>query len=99
MTDTQWIRLKSTDDTDALSDATIALILAEYTAETETDRRKLALADVYEYLARDDVYESYSRGGISVGKNVLRQRAIDLRAEVGVSVETGTLIHACYEED
>ena len=97
MTDAQWIRLKSTDDITALSDATIALVLAEYEAEAEADRRKLALADVYDYLSRDDVYESYSRGGISVGKNVLRQRAIDLRAEIGVSVQTGRLIHAAYE--
>ena len=98
MTDAQWIRLKSTDDSSLISDETIALILAEYSDETAADRRKLALADVYEYMCRDDVYASYSRGGISVGQNLLRQRALDLRAEVGVTITTSTLVHAEYHD-
>lgn len=91
MIDLEWVRLRTTDDTTALSNETITLILAEYDSETEADRRRLATADCLEYLSRDDVYESYSRGGISVGKNRLIQRAAELRAEVGATVTTGTL--------
>ena len=99
MTDLQWLRLKTTDSTTVLSDATLALILAEYVAEEQEVRRKLALADCYEVMARDDVYESYSRGGISVGKNRLVAEAKALRAEVGVAVGTGTLSVTGYEAE
>jgi len=99
MTDLEWVRLRTTDDTEALHDATIVLILGEYNAETESDRRALATADCLEYLARDDVYESYSRGGISVGRNRLVERAAQYRAEVGASVTTGTLRLAGWQEE
>ena len=91
MTDAEWVRLHTPDDVTALSNTTIYMFLDEYAAETEANRRKLATADCLEYLARDDVYESYSRGGISVGRNILRDRAAEYRASVGASVGTGTL--------
>lgn len=100
MTDLEWVRAFSTSDTDTLSDEQITAFLDEHSGETETsDQRKLALADCCEFLSRDDVYESYSRGGISAGRNRLIQKAEDLRAEVGITVGTGTLILAGYEDD
>ena len=99
MTDLEWVRSKSTSSTTALPDDQITDFLGEYSTETTAHKRKLALADCLEYLARDDVYASYSRGGISVGQNQLYARAQALRAEVGVTIETGTLQHAMYSDD
>ena len=98
MDDARWVQLHATDDTTALPVEIIEEFVALYTAETEADRRNLALADCLDYLARDDVYESYSRGGISVGKNRLVERAAQLRAQVGATVSTGTLSHAMYAD-
>ncbi len=99
LTDLAWVRAFSTADQALLSDAQIMAFLGEYSSEGAVTRRKLTLADCLEYLAKDDVYESYSRGGISVGRNQLYDRAQQLRAEVGVSVATGTLSHAQYADE
>ena len=99
MTDTQWLRLFTTDDTDTLSDATIALILTQYASDEEWARRKLALADCKEYMARSDIYETQSRGGISVGRNRLIQEAKELRAEVGATVEEDTLSVLTFSDE
>jgi len=99
ISDLAWIRLKTTDDNDVLPDWVIIAFLDEHDSESTTaNQRNLALADCYEYMAREDVYESYSRGGISVGRNVLHERAAKLRAEVGVSIETDTLSVAKYAD-
>ena len=98
MTDLEWVRAFSTSDETALSDAQITAFVGEYSTETTAHKRKLALADCLEFLARDDVYTSYNRGGISAGQNRLYERAQALRAEVGVAVETGTLQHAMYSD-
>ena len=92
--DISWVRRRATDNTTALSDSIISEFIADYADEDEMPRRKLALADCLEYLAQDDVYESYSRGGVSVGKNRLVERAAQLRAEVGAPITAGTLSHA-----
>jgi len=98
MTDLQYIRLQTTSDTGVLSDATINLFIAEYSGESAGDQRKLAWADCLEYMARDDVYESYSRGGISVGRNRLVDKAARLRAEVGVTIQTDELVIEGFDE-
>ncbi len=99
LTAAAWVRLMTTDDTAILSDATITAFVADHSGESADDQRKLALADCLEYMARDDVYESYSRGGISVGKNRLAQRAAQLRAEVGVTIQTDELTVEGYDEE
>jgi len=99
MTNLQWVRLFTTGDEDVLSDTTINLFLTEHSGEAADDLRNLSLADCKEYLARDDVYESYSRGGISVGKNRLVEEAGRLRAQVGVTIQTDTLVVDGFDEE
>jgi len=99
MTNLQYVRLMTTTDTGVLSDTTINLLLTEYSGESAGDLRKLALADCYDYMAQNDVYESYSRGGVSVGRNRLVDKAARLRAEVGVTIQTDELVVDGFDEE
>jgi hypothetical protein len=69
------VRDKTTDDEEWLSDAKIQMYL-----EYRSGEWMMAAADCLEYMARDDVYEQYSRGDIRVTKPLLRERARELRA-------------------
>lgn len=99
LTAAQWVRYMSTEDTSVLPDAVVTAFVADHSGESTDDQRKLALADCLEYMVRDDVYESYSRGGISVGKNRLIARAVQLRVAVGATIQTDELVVEGYDEE
>jgi len=85
------VRDKTTDDTEWLPDTKIQAYLDYF-----VDDWRLAAAECLFYMARDDVYETYQRGGIIATKPLLRERARELRAESlqlsGASVTQSTLI-------
>lgn len=91
----QIIRAKTTDSTTVLPDSIILGFL-----EVHADDWRLALADCLEYLAREDVYASYSRGGISRGRNELRDEARYWRAAAAMEggIQSSTVTRADYDE-
>lgn len=100
MTDLQWVRYKLPGTVTDIADAVIQAFLGEYESKDETARRKLALADCFEYAARNVTYQSQSRGGISYGASRLLADAQRLRAEVGATIDdSARLTHAAYPEE
>jgi len=69
------VRDKTTDDEEWLPDSKIQFYL-----DFRVDNWMLAAADCLEYMARDDIYEQYTRGDIRVTKPLLRERAREIRA-------------------
>lgn len=93
MDDLTRIRYKTTSNTAALPDAIIQAFLNDHT--NEENAWMLALADCLEYLARDNVYGSYSRGGISYSQPLLREQAIYWRMKAGgegAEIRTGVMV-------
>lgn len=89
------VRDKTTDDTKWLPDSKIQAWLDYF----QNDWR-LAAAECLVYMARDDVYETYQRGGISVTKPLLRERAAELRSQAlsagGAEVTASDLVRGDY---
>lgn len=81
MDDLTRIRYKTTSNMTALPDTIIQAFLEDHAGEQNA--WMLALADCLEYLARDDVYGAYSRGGISYSQPLLREQALYWRARAG----------------
>ena len=98
MTDLEWVRYKLPGSVTDISDTIINAFLAEYVTRDAEPRRKLALADCYEYAARNVTYQNQSRGGISYGASRLLADAARLRGEVGATIDdTALLSHAAYQ--
>jgi len=68
------VRDKTTDDEDWLPDTKIQQWLDHWSGVW-----MMAAADCLEYMARDDIYEQYTRGDIRVTKTLLHERARELR--------------------
>jgi hypothetical protein len=92
------IRDNTTDDAEWLPDAKIN----EYLAYRDQNWL-LATADCLRFMARDDRYEQYSRGGIKASKPLLMERAKEFVAqniaEAGVLVTQSTLVRTDYQVD
>jgi hypothetical protein len=100
MTDLQWVRYKLPGTVTDIPDPVIEAFLAEYTDKATETARKLALADCFEYAARNVTYQNQSRGGISYGASRLLADAQRLRAEVGCTIDdSARLTHAAYPEE
>jgi len=92
------IRDKTTDDEDWLPDTKIQFYLDFWVGDW-----KMAAADCLDYMARDDIWEQYQRGGIKVAKPLLKERARELRAQVtsgeGYEVTSGVMSRGEYAQD
>jgi hypothetical protein len=100
MTDLQWIRYKLPGGVTDIADAVVLAFLDEYTDRPTESARKLALADCYEYAARNVTYQSQSRGGISYGASRLLADAARLRGEVGATIDdSARLTNDAYTEE
>jgi hypothetical protein len=93
----ELVRDRTTSDEVLVPDSKIQAYLDHY-----SDVWQMAAADILEFMARDDIYEQYSRGQIRVSKPVLRERAAELRAEAiastGVSVYSSTMSRGDYSQ-
>jgi len=90
------VRTKTTDDEEWLPDTIIQSFL-----EDRINDWMMAAADCLRYMARDDIYDSYSRGAIKVSKPLLEERArelvVDVTTGTGISATMATMTRGDYD--
>jgi hypothetical protein len=91
------VRDKTTDDGAWLPTTKIEFYLEYWSGDW-----KMTAADCLDYMARDDIYEQYQRGGIKVAKPLLKERAKELRAQVtsgaGYEMTTSEMTRGEYQQ-